>query len=204
MIQDLKRIGDYFPYCLTIVDVTNKGERPCLYANKMFFENTGYSQNESVGRNLSFLQGELTSNSTVRFMRDSFIKKKACVQDIINYKKSGIPFMNRLLMLPMTDRSSSKVFYIGIQNDITQMKGLEHNSKSLRTIKSAEVQHMVNNPLAAILGTFEHLFINNSSDEEMKLTAKKLASTFKRINDYALNVEKVSDFANFTLPNNEH
>ena len=98
MLEQLKIIGDYFPNCLTIVDVDDEENRPCLYANKMFCDNTGYEPEEAIGRNLSYLQGELTPKDTKDFMKKCFKEKVSCIQDMVNYKKDGTPFLNRLLM----------------------------------------------------------------------------------------------------------
>ena len=62
-IQRIQRIADFFPYCLTIVDVKTAG-RPCIFVNDKFVENTGFQPEEAIGRNLSFLQGKLTQKDT--------------------------------------------------------------------------------------------------------------------------------------------
>ena len=100
-------------------------------------------------------------------------------------------------MLPIHDHVTGDVFYLGIQNDITQEKGLEYNNKSLRGVNNEEIRHMVNNPLAIILGRFELAFMKSTSQEEINLIAKELSEIFNRINEYALNIENLSDFANF-------
>lgn len=58
-------------------------------------------------------------------------------------------------MLPITEYSTGHVFYLGIQNDITQDKGLEYNNQSLKLVENGEILHIVNNFLAIIVGTFE-------------------------------------------------
>ena len=201
MFKLLKAIGDDFPHCLTIVDINAPG-RPCIYVNEHFTKNTGYSSEEAVGRNLSFLQGELTAEDTQVFMRNSFKEKLACIQDIINYKKDGTPFLNRLLMLPFSD--GDRELYIGFQNDITSTKGLEYNNESLKKVNDGEIRHMVNNPLTIILSTYYILLKENESIDEDKYNKVKesLANNFARIIDYSLNIEDVSNFENydFTLP----
>jgi hypothetical protein len=89
------------------------------------------------------------------------------------------------------------IFYLGIQNDITQKQGLEHNNKSLRVVNNGEIRHTVNNPLAIVLGSFELLFMKYTSPEDIDLAAKGLSEKYKKINDYALNIENLSDFADF-------
>lgn len=195
MLEKLKRIANYFPYCLTIVDVQSKG-RPCLFANEKFFENTGYNGIEAVGRNLSYLQGELTSEDTILFMRKCFDQNVSCIQDVINYKKDGTPFLNRLLMLPILSKSKT-LFYVGFQNDITLSRGLNYNDESLKRVKDQEIRHMVNNPLTVILGKFELAFRKANSQDEIDKVAQELSNEFERINDYALNIKCISQFENF-------
>jgi PAS domain S-box-containing protein len=196
MIDSLIRVSDYFPYCLTIVDVMAEG-RPCLFANEKFFKNTGFDSQYGIGRNLSYLQGKLTSKETITFMRNCFSEKKSCIQDIINYKKDGTPFLNRLLLLPIIT-NTEELYYVGFQNDITQIKGLDYNNTSLTKICDDEIKHMVNNPLNIILGKMSLAFSGLSNDEEINIAVKSLSCFFERINDYALNIEDVSDFEHFS------
>lgn len=195
MLDKIKRIANYFPYCLTIVDVKAQG-RPCIFVNDKFLENTGYEPHEAIGRNLSYLQDELTPQETIEFMRQYFAKKVSCIQDVINYKKDGTPFLNRLLMLPLS-MSGTQSLYLGIQNDITSIKGLKHDNASLAKVNDGEIKHMVNNPLSVILGKVGIALKNSSTDEQIDKTAKSLSEMFERINQYALNIENVSKFGSF-------
>jgi PAS domain S-box-containing protein len=181
------KIGDHFPYCVTVVDVDAPG-RPCLYSNKKFFENTGYTSDEVLGENLRLLQGKLTSQATVEFIRECFKNYSACIQDIVNYKKDGTPFLNRLLMLPI--QGQDKKYYIGFQHDITHRNGLEHNNESLAKVNDAEIKHVMNNALSIILGG--HLL--GRSEENL---AQVLTRAFDRINKFVLEVESVSEFEKF-------
>ena len=187
LIDLIKKIGDSFPYCVTVVDIDAQG-RPCLYSNKMFYENTGYHPHEVLGENLRILQGKLTSKKTVEFIRKAFSSYSACIQDIVNYKKDGSPFLNRLLLLPLQDKN--KTFYIGFQHDITYRNGLEHNNDSLMNVNDAEIKHVINNALSIILGG--HLVKRKESD-----LTKILKRAFDRINTYVLEIERVSEFEEF-------
>lgn len=195
MLEKIKRIANYFPYCLTIVDVKSKG-RPCVFVNNKFYENTGYDVQEAVGKNLSFLQGPLTSNDTRKFMRECFSEGLSCIQDIVNYKKDGTPFLNRLLMLPL-NTDDHELFYVGFQNDITRIRGLIHNNDSLSKVNDGEIRHMINNPLTIILGKMAIALRNAKSEAEVIKVAKSLSDTFERINSFALNGEDVSNFEKF-------
>ncbi len=196
MIHSLIQIGNHFHDSFTIVDMCSPA-RPCIYVNKHFCDTTGYSYEESVGRNLAFLQGPLTSKETVLFMRKSFDNELACVQDIINYKKDGSPYLNRLLMLPV--RAGSKLYYLGFQNDVTLERGLVHNNESLSKVKDREIRHMVNNPLAIIIGKLQLSLIKGGDVQTQQQLLINLEDNFERINHFARRIETISEFENFDI-----
>lgn len=196
MIKTLMTIGDSFPYCLTLVDIEDP-RRPCIYANEKFQSNTGYSPEFAVGKNLAFLQGELTSSETVNFMKKSFIEGKAIIQDIVNYRADGTPFLNRLLLLPIKDKG--KLIYVGFQNDITFKKGLKHDNESLKNVHEGEIRHVVNNSLAIIMGSYSALIRPGISQEKRNTIKKGLEDAFTRIIKYLLEIEEVSEFENFEV-----
>jgi len=58
---------------------------------------------------------------------------------------------------------------------------------------------MVNNPLQIVLGNLDVLLMKFTSLEEFYLAVKVLSVTFNRINEYSLNIESLSDFADLDL-----
>ncbi len=196
MIHSLIEIGNHFRDSFTIVDMENS-IRPCIYVNKNFCDQTGFSYGESVGRNLAFLQGPLTSKETVLFMRNSFKNELACVQDIINYKKDGSPYLNRLLMLPV--RAGANLYYLGFQNDVTIKHGLVHNNESLSKVKDREIRHMINNPLAIIIGKLQLSLLKGNDSKERDQLIHSLEENFLRINQFARDVENLSEFDKFEV-----
>jgi PAS domain S-box-containing protein len=196
MIHSLIEIGNHFRDSFTIVDMGTPS-RPCVYVNKHFCDTTGFSYEESVGRNLAFLQGPLTSKETVLFMRRSFENEIACVQDIINYKRDGSPYLNRLLMLPV--RAGNKLYYLGFQNDVTLERGLVHNNDSLSKVKDREIRHMINNPLAIIIGKLQLSLIKGNDLKGREQLIQSLEENFLRINQFARDIENLSEFDKFEI-----
>jgi PAS domain S-box-containing protein len=194
MKDKLIRIANYFPYCMTIVDMSTE-ERLCIFVNDKFSDNTGYSREEGTGRNLKYLQGKDTSSETILFMRESFKNQHACIQDIINYKKDGTAFLNRLLMLPI--KSGNNLFYVGFQNDITKLRGLDYHSRKLREVMDGEIRHMINNPLSIILGKMVMALERSNSEEEISKAVNELQKAFARINKFSLELETISKFEKF-------
>lgn len=192
MIELLMKVGDKFPYCLTVVDIKAQ-DSPCLYTNNKFSHNTGYSPDEAVGKNLKFLQGKLTDPKTVEFMKSAFKQEVACIQDIVNYKKDGTPFLNRLLLIPIN--SKGQLYYLGFQHDITDLKGLDHNNNSLSKVNDAEIKHVINNALCIILGSF---VFNSEGDFKLRENIEsKLTDALERINEFILKIEDLSEFESF-------
>ncbi len=196
MLEKLIKFSEYFPYCVTVVDVKAQG-RPCLYANEKFFDNTGYRPQEAIGRNLSFLEGEMVQEDSRNYMRKAFRNGAACIQDLINFKKDGSPFLNRLLLLPLEQPNRGTHIYIGIQNDITDIKGLEHNNTLLKKVSDGEIKHHINNALTIIFFNLEARLRKANTPDEIRESIKVLSDTFARINEFVINVEDLSELDDF-------
>ena len=91
---------------------------PIVFANNAFIRLTGYSRDEILGRNCRFLQGEDTNPETVRALHEAIERGDAITVDILNYKKDGTPFWNRLRIRPMLSESGEIENFVGVQNPI--------------------------------------------------------------------------------------
>ena len=100
-------------------------DTPLIYANQGFERLTGYSSDEVIGRNCRFLQGPDTDPEAVQAIRDALRVGVARTVQILNYRKDGTPFWNRLSITPVLDTSGKATHHIGIQSDITAQKSAE-------------------------------------------------------------------------------
>ena len=94
-------------------------DMPLVYANKAFETVTGYSNEESVGRNCRFLQGTDRDQPEVGKLREAIKNKQEIGVTLRNYKKSGELFYNHLEMTPLFDPHGNLLYYLGVQFDIT-------------------------------------------------------------------------------------
>lgn len=118
------------PYVLTqILDACANGitlsdpdlpDNPIVYANKVFEDLSGYSQEEVVGRNCRFLQGDDREQEALTTIRTALAKQESCVVTLRNYRKNGELFFNRLSIRPLVDREGKVIYYLGVQYDITE------------------------------------------------------------------------------------
>lgn len=100
-------------------------EQPLIYINEGFERLTGYSSESMIGKNCRFLQGEETDPATVHEIREALVSGKECVVEILNYKKDGTQFWNRLSLTPVLDQDGGVTHFIGVQSDITDRKNTE-------------------------------------------------------------------------------
>ena len=118
---------------ITIADA-RRPDRPLIYANEGFGRMTGYPVAEVMGRNCRFLQGPGTDSASAAEIRAALAESRECVVEILNYRKDGTAFWNRLSITPVRDPSGEVTHFIGIQSDVTARRQAEDG---LRAAKEA-------------------------------------------------------------------
>jgi sigma-B regulation protein RsbU (phosphoserine phosphatase) len=109
-------------------------DQPLIYVNKGFERVTGYSVAEVLGRNCRFLQGAGTDPAAAAEIRAAVAEERECVVEILNYRRDGTPFWNRLSITPVRNELGEVTHYIGIQSDVTARREAENG---LRRAKEA-------------------------------------------------------------------
>lgn len=93
-------------------------DMPIIFASGDFEEQTGYSPQEVLGRNCRFLQGPETDPNAIEAIRHALAAKTRITIDILNYRKNGEKFWNRLRIRPVFDKKGNLKYFIGNQNPI--------------------------------------------------------------------------------------
>ena len=93
-------------------------DSPMIYVSDEFEAQTGYSPEEAIGRNCRFLQGPDTNPDTVQAIRHALRSQTRFTIDILNYRKDGTAFMNRLRIRPIYDPDGKLLFFAGAQNPL--------------------------------------------------------------------------------------
>ncbi|MEO9140169.1 MAG: SpoIIE family protein phosphatase [Jatrophihabitans sp.] len=94
-------------------------DAPLVWVNPAFTETTGYTFEESVGRNCRFLQGEHTDPASVEEIRRSLAAGRSLTITLLNYRKNGSSFWNELSISPVHDETGTITHFIGVQADVT-------------------------------------------------------------------------------------
>lgn len=93
-------------------------DNPMIFVSDEFGIQTGYSVAEALGRNCRFLQGPETNPSAVEAIRQGLKAETRFTIDILNYRKDGSPFVNRLRIRPIYDNEGKLLFFAGAQNPV--------------------------------------------------------------------------------------
>ncbi|MDG1334769.1 MAG: PAS domain-containing protein [Tateyamaria sp.] len=125
-------------------------DSPIIYVNQAFTRQTGYTRHAAIGRNCRFLQGEGTSKASVDRLRESIQTQTPDAVDILNYRANGEPFMNRLVVAPITDNKGNLRYYVGIQKELEPQHRDEDTETTNRQL--SEIQDRVEADMSMIIG----------------------------------------------------
>ena len=128
---------------IIITDASQQGS-PIVYVNQAFERLTGYSAADVLGRNCRFLQGTDTDAAAVAQVREAVLRRLPCTTELLNYRKDGSSFWNRLMISPVRDDVGRTTHFVGIQRDITEARQarteLQHAEAHYRRLVSTSPQ----------------------------------------------------------------
>ncbi|WEK04585.1 MAG: PAS domain-containing protein [Candidatus Devosia phytovorans] len=96
-----------------------QSDNPIVFVNDAFLRLTGYTRDETLGRNCRFLQGPGTNIEDVDRIRQAIKDLVPIEIDLLNYRKDGTLFWNRLLVSPVFDEGDLTYFFAS-QLDVTR------------------------------------------------------------------------------------
>lgn len=129
------------PVGITITDPSRE-HNPIVYTNRQFETITGYGP-EAIGENCRFLQGPETDPETKATLREAIDADEPISVDILNYRKDGRKFWNRLSIAPI--RENGRVTnYVGFQTAITERKIRERRLEVLNRVLSHNLRNKMN------------------------------------------------------------
>lgn len=176
-LEDLKNIVFNKTQLVFLITDPNQQDNPIIYANHGFLALTGYDEEEVLGRNCRFLQGEDTDPEAIERLREAIREKKALSLEIANYKKNGQKFWNLLHIDPIYIEAEDKYYFAGIQKDITEFKYAEETVENY----NKEIA-LLSTPLVPIKDSITILpLIGNIDEKRMQIivdrTLPELAKT---------------------------
>lgn len=164
-------------------------DNPLVYANPAFLQMTGYRAEEVVGRNCRFLQGPGTDPEARQRIGEALREGRPVESVLLNYRKDGTPFWNRLSIAPVRDAAGRITHFVGIQEDVTAIKQAEEARRE------AEWRY------EAILEAADHaglgLFITTETEEgpRIRYASKGGAAMLGRAPEELVGIPALSLFA---------
>ncbi len=131
-------------------------DMPLIYVNPAFEKTTGYSVDEVIGKNCRFLQGDDTDQPDLIELRAALKEGRSTVVTLRNYKKDGTLFWNELHISPVTNAQGEVIYFLGSQNDVTQMRQAQDSLRqSLVETEAQSTRLSLLNELATALSQVE-------------------------------------------------
>lgn len=125
---------------IVIVDA-KQPDFPVISVNPAFERVTGYSPQDIIGKNCRILQGKDRHQDGLKTIRHSLKNEESCTVVLRNYRKDGTLFWNRVTISPIHDDRGILTHYLGIQNNITEIKVAEE--RLLEKVKREELFGMI-------------------------------------------------------------
>jgi PAS domain S-box-containing protein len=168
---------------VTIADAT-LSDAPLVFANRAFYEVTGYSEDEVIGKNCRFLQGVDTDKHAVHRIAASLRHGKESNETILNYRKNGTSFWNDLLLSPIRDEDGTLTHYVGFQTDITERLEKERANDLVDRIqqelgKEKRLEKAYQNVIGEVRVTVKEL--ENNSGKGTEYAIERLKSLLERL-----------------------
>ncbi len=159
------------PFAMVITD-PEQDDNPIIFVNRAFQEATGYTMSETIGRNCRFLQGEGTDPRTVARIRDAIETGQEVSVDILNYRKDGRPFWNRLMIGPLDGEDGEPRYFFGVQKILGQVADPAEAASVDMLLR--EIQHRVKNHLTMVVSLIRMQSRESASEQGFDKLARRV------------------------------
>ena len=144
-------------------------DNPIVACNTAFCDLTGYSPDEVLGRNCRFLSGPGTEPWLSEEIRRGVREHQPVLVEILNYKRSGEPFRNAVLVAPIYDEHDDLLYFLGSQIEISADAS---SLTSMRRIRAAELVRKLSPRQSQVLKYVANGLLNKQIAGELGLAEK--------------------------------
>jgi PAS domain S-box-containing protein len=102
-----------------VVTDPRQPDNPIVFVNAAFTRLTGYPPEEVIGRNCRLLQDAQTDRQAIARIGDALRRGQSVDVELLNRRRDGGTFWNRLVIVPIPDGPGAPAFFVGTQTDVT-------------------------------------------------------------------------------------
>ena len=157
---------------ILITDAT-QDDNPIIYTNAAMARITGFTEQDMLGRNPRFLQGDDRDQPELDKIRSAIEDAVPVHETLRNYRKDGTRFINEVTISPVRDDKGQVTHFIGVQSDITEKLETEERLRQSQKMEAigqltGGIAHDFNNLLTVVIGNNELLADQLGDDEVSK------------------------------------
>ncbi|MFC7185421.1 PAS domain S-box protein [Halorubrum yunnanense] len=201
-LETKTRALDEAPVGITVSD-PDRPDNPMVYVNDRFVDMTGYGREESIGVNCRFLQGPDTDEESVSELRRAVEAEESTSVELLNYRKDGSEFWNRVSIAPIRDGDGRTTEWVGFQEDITAFKereeALRRQNERLDSFAGI-VSHDLRNPLNVAQGRVDLAQMDADDDDEHLDAAADALDRIESIVEHTLTLAREGETVGDTEP----
>lgn len=186
---DLKeRAIDAAPVGVVLTD-PHQPDNPAVYANASFERITGYDHEEIIGKNMRMLLGAATDDASVAALREAIDRQESVSTTLVNYRKDGTRFWNRVELAPVYDDRGDLTNFVGFLTDVTEEKVREQRLSVLNRL----MRHNLSNDLNIIDGYAETLLeeVEDPRHREWIREVKRAAESLIKLGQDVSRIERI-------------
>jgi len=155
------------------------------YVSPKFFEITGYSAHEVIGRTPAILKSGMTPAAQYKELWDCLASGRKWRGAFLNRKKNGELYWSRESISPIRNALGEMTHFLAIEEDTTESQRIEDKLREVQKMEAVGqlaggIAHDFNNLLTVILGNLELIFERAEGDTRLsELTDMTLKSALR-------------------------
>lgn len=183
------------------------------YVNPAFTNLTGYSFEESIGKNPSILKTGKTSAFEYAQLWQSLLQKKPWHGEFCNKKKNGELYWEYAVISPIVNEQGQVTNYVAVKENITERKRLQEEQQHmtfdlLQRNKDLEqfsymLSHNIRGPLTNILGLISAVKTGLIKLEDV-LVLKGIDQSASSIDQVIKDLTEILQVRKFSIESKEH
>ena len=182
------------------------GDQPLIFVNEGFTRITGYTRKDALGRNCRFLQGPETDPAAVEEMSRAIDAGEPVQVTLLNQRKDGAPFWNRVTISPITNAAGVVTHFVGVLEDVTHHRELGKQLEVRERLAAVGqlaggVAHDIRNVLTGVGGILELALERDDVPADLRADLDEATTILERATSVA---ERLLVFSRGRSMNPEH